>query len=217
LDEWIHLSESFLIIHKEYADRGVSGKSIEKRFELQQLIRDAKAGLFNLVLVWKINRLARSTIDLLQIVKDLRAHNVDFRSFSEHFDTSTPMGNFALSMMGSVGELERNTIVENVKMGLKHRAKSGKHNGKVPLGYSVVDLCSRGAHKRNTKIEIVAEEASIVKRIFELFSSGHGFRSIANKLNHDGYKTKMGNPFPICSVKDILDNPFYVGKIRYNR
>lgn len=205
-----------MTVFKEYADRGVSGKSIEKRFELQQMIRDAKAGMFDLVLVWKINRLARNTIDLLQIVEELRKYNVEFRSFSENFDTSSPI-KFALSMMGSVGELERNTIVENVKMGLKHRAKTGKHNGKVPLGYTILDLGSAGAHKRKTVIEVVPEEAAVVKRIFEMFSTGHGYRSIANQLNHDGYKTKMNRPFSICSVKDILDNPFYVGQIRYNR
>ncbi|CAM4219692.1 recombinase family protein [Paenibacillus alkaliterrae] len=206
-----------MTVFKEYADRGVSGKSIEKRFELQQMIRDAKAGMIDLVLVWKFNRLARNTIDLLQIVEELRKYNVEFRSFSENFDTSSAMGKFALSMLGSVGELERNTIVENVKMGLKYRAKTGKHNGKVPLGYTIVDLGSAGAHKRKTVIEIVPEEAAVVKRIFEMFSNGHGYRSIANQLNHDGYKTKMNRPFSICSVKDILDNPFYTGKIRYNR
>lgn len=206
-----------MTIFKEYADRGVSGKSIEKRFDLQQMLRDAKAGMFDLVLVWKINRLARNTIDLLQIVEELRKYNVEFRSFSENFDTSSPMGKFALSMMGSVGELERNTIVENVKLGLKHRAKTGKHNGKVPIGYTIVDHGSAGSHKRKTSIEIVPEEAAIVKRIFEMFSTGNGYRSIANQLNHDGYKTKMNRPFSITSVKDILDNPFYVGQIRYNR
>lgn len=204
-------------IYKEYADRGLSGKSIEKRFELQQLLRDAKAGMFILVLVWKINRLARNTIDLLQIVKELNKYNVEFESFSEKFDTSSPVGKFALSMLASVGELERNTIVENVKMGLKHRAKSGKHNAKAPLGYTIVDHGSAGAHKRKTTVEIVPEEAAVVKRIFEMFASGFGYRSIANKLNHDGYRTKTNGPFSITSIKDILDSPFYVGKLRYNR
>ncbi|RTE01748.1 recombinase family protein [Paenibacillus whitsoniae] len=206
-----------MTVFKEYVDRGISGKSIEKRFELQQMLRDAKSGLFNLVLVWRLNRLARNTLDLLQIVEDLRKLNVDFRSFSENFDTSTPAGKFGLSMLGSVGELERDTIVENVKMGLKYRAKTGRHNGKVPLGYKITDLGSNGPHKRITQVEIVPAEAVIVKRIFERFASGQGYRSIANQLNQDGYTTKPGKAFSICSVKDILDNPFYVGKIRYSR
>ncbi len=74
----------------------------------------------------------------------LEKNNVAFRSFSENFDTSTSMGKFALQMMGAVGELERNTIVDNVKMGHKQRARTGKHNGKVPLGYRIAEAKSGG-------------------------------------------------------------------------
>lgn len=73
------------IVVKEYVDRGVSGKSINGRYELQKLLRDAKNGEFDEVVVWKISRLARKTIDLLQIVDELSKHKVAFRSFSENF------------------------------------------------------------------------------------------------------------------------------------
>jgi site-specific DNA recombinase len=204
-------------VFKEYVDRGVSGKSMKNRYELQRLLKDAEQGFFDEVLVWKINRLARKNMDLLQIVDVLDKHNVAFRSFSENFETATAMGKFALQMMGAVGELERNTIVDNVKMGMKHRATLGKHNGKVPLGYKVVEIRDQSTRNRETKVVIVDEEAFIVKKIFELYALGRGFKSIANELNHDGFKTKRGNSFSICAVKDILSNPFYMGKIRYNQ
>jgi site-specific DNA recombinase len=204
-------------VFKEYIDRGVSGKSMKNRFELQQMLKDAEQGLFDEVLVWKINRLARKNMDLLHIVDFLDKHNVAFSSFSEKFDTSSAMGKFALQMMGAVGELERNTIVDNVKMGMKQRASQGRHNGKVPLGYRIVKMPSSSSKNRDSKIEIVEEEAIIVRKIFEWYASGRGYKSLANELNHEGYTTKAGNPFSICAVKDILTNPFFVGKIRYNQ
>src|SRR5690606_19366686 len=130
---------------------------------------DAKEGKFDEVLVWKINRLARNSVDLQQIIDTLQKHNVKFRSFTENFETETPMGRFALQMMGAVGELERNTIVDNVKMGMKQRAKSGRHNGKLPLGYHITHQPDA---KRNeeSQITIVEDEAYVVQKVFEMYA-----------------------------------------------
>ncbi|WP_276356454.1 recombinase family protein [Cohnella caldifontis] len=203
-------------VYKEYVDAGVSGKSIEGRYELQRLLKDAGNRKFHEVIVWKFNRMARKNVDLLNIVEQLEACNITFRSFSENFDTSTSMGKFALQMMGAVGELERNTIVDNVKMGMKQRAKKGEHNGKLPLGYRAVADPSN-LSKRSKAVVIVPEEAIIVRKIFELYASGSGLKSIANELNHSGYMTKTGNTFSTTAIKEILNNPFYNGKVRYNR
>jgi len=203
-------------VYKEYVDRGISGKSIVGRYELQQLLRDVEERKFDEVIVWKFNRMARKNIDLLQIVERLEKYNITFRSFSENFDTSTSMGKFALQMMGAVGELERNTIVDNVKLGLKQRAKKGEHNGKLPLGYRAIPDPS-GSPKRSKLVVVVEAEAIIVRKIFELYAMGRGLKSIANELNHSGYKTKTGNTFSTTAIKEILNNPFYNGKIRYNR
>lgn len=205
------------VIVNEYVDRGVSGKSMEGRFELKRLLRDAKNGEFDEVIVWKINRLARKTIDLLKIVDTLNKHNVSFRSFSENFETQTPMGKFALQMMGAVGKLERNTIVDNVKMGMKQRARTGRWNGRAVLGYKSVDVAGREKKSKETRLEIVPDEAAIIRKIFELYASGKGLRAIANQLNHEGHKTKKGNPFSTIAIKDIITNPIFAGKIRYNR
>ncbi|MDN4081402.1 recombinase family protein [Paenibacillus polymyxa] len=200
----------------EYVDRGVSGKSIKGRYELQRLLKDAEESKFNEVIVWKFNRMARKNIDLLHIVDLLEKNNIAFRSFSENFDTSTPMGRFALQMMGAVGELERNTIVDNVKMGHRQRAKMGFHNGKVPLGYKIVE--GKGNSRENkSEVVIVEEDAIIVRYIFERYAAGHGLKTIANDLNHRGHKTQNGKPFSTTAIRDLLDNPMFVGKIRYNR
>lgn len=200
----------------EYVDAGVSGKEMTKRRALQRLLSDAEEGKFSEVIVWKINRMSRNTKDLLEIVDRLTKYNINFTSLSEKFDTSTPMGRFALQLMGSVGELERNTIVENVKLGMKQRARMGLHNGGRALGYTVAPTKDIMRAGKNDLI-IVPEEAEIIRIIFSMFLAGNGFRSIANKLNHLGYKTCKGNSFGMCAIREIIDNPIYKGYIRYAR
>ncbi len=200
----------------EYVDRGVSGKSIKGRYELQRLLKDAEQGRFNEVIVWKFNRMARKNIDLLHIVDVLERNNIAFRSFSEHFDTSSPTGRFALQMMGAVGELERSTIIDNVKMGMRQRAKTGRHNGKVPLGYKILHVPD-ATRDESTQVVIVENEAALIRTIYELYSSGKGLKAVANTLNQQGHRTKLGNPFSTCAIAAILDNPFYMGQIRYSR
>lgn len=202
-------------IHEEYVDAGISGTSIEGRFALQKLLKDAEKNLFHEVLVWKISRLARNSLELLTTVEQFKRLNISFRSFTENFETETPAGKLNLQMMSAIGEFERNTIVENVKMGMKQRAKTGKHNGKLPLGYQAIADPSDPSGR--SKVVVVEAEAIIIRKIFELYAAGRGLKSIANELNHSGHKTKTGNTFSTTAIKEILNNPFYNGKIRFNR
>ena len=204
------------VLFKEYVDRGVSGKSMKGRLALQELLKDAGEGVFDEVIVWKINRMARKQLDLLKIVELLNKYNIAFRSYSESFETETPMGRFALQMMGAVGELERNTIVENTISGHKQRAREGKWNGGIILGYKTKEVLESTHKKKETRLVVVPEEANLVRLIFDLYASGKGLKAITNQINHEGYKTKKDNPFSVNGVKDILHNPTYIGKIRYN-
>ncbi len=197
-----------------YVDRGISGKSIEKREALKRLLKDAKEGQYEEVWVWKTNRLARNHLDLLKIVDELNKYNIDFKSCSEAFDTSTATGKLMMNVLASIGEFERETIVDNVKMGMNQRAKSGKWNGGIVLGYQSVKY---GNDKEKSRLEVVEREAEVVRMIFELYANGRGLRSIVNHINQLGYKTKKGNMFAIATIKEILQNPIYIGKIRYNR
>ncbi|MGD6834276.1 recombinase family protein [Sutcliffiella halmapala] len=198
----------------QYVDRGISGKSIKNRLNLQQLLKDANQGKFEEVWVWKTNRMARNQLDLLNIVEVLNKNNIAFRSCTEPFDTSTQIGKLMMSLLGSIGEFERGTIVDNVKMGMKQRARAGKWNGGVVLGYVSV---KSEIDENKTRLEIVETEAFIVKEIFRLYSEGRGLKSLTNHINKLGYKSKKGNLFSINAVKEILMNPIYIGKIRFNR
>ncbi|MGW9941329.1 site-specific DNA recombinase [Staphylococcus hominis] len=190
-----------------YADRGISGKSMN-RPELQRMLNDAKNGKLDCVMVYKTNRLARNTSDLLTIVEELHRQNVEFFSLSERMEVKNSTGKLMLQILASFSEFERNTILENIYTGKRQRALEGYYQGNLPLGYNNIP-------DNKKELMINQHEANIVKYIFESYAKGHGYRKIANALNHKGYVTKKGNPFSISAVTYILSNPFYIGKIQF--
>ena len=190
-----------------YADRGISGKSMN-RPELQRMLNDAKNGKLDCVMVYKTNRLARNTSDLLTIVEELHRQNVEFFSLSERMEVKNSTSKLMLQILASFSEFERNTILENIYTGQRQRALEGYYQGNLPLGYNNIP-------DNKKELMINQHEANIVKYIFESYAKGHGYRKIANALNHKGYVTKKGNPFSISAVTYILSNPFYIGKIQF--
>ncbi|WP_270598954.1 recombinase family protein [Clostridium baratii] len=203
-------------VFKVYEDRGISGKNISGRPGLKDLLKNANDKKFDLVVVWKLNRISRRLIDILNIVDTLDKNNIAFRSLTESFETETPAGKLQLNIMGAISEFERGTIADNVKMGMMARAREGKWNGGKVLGYDVVEIPSEGKKRKETKLVINEKEAMTVRRIFELYSEGHGYKATVNRVNKEGHKSKRGNAFSTASIKEILKNPVYIGKIRYN-
>ena len=193
-----------------YADKGLSGGSMQKRVQLQQLIRDAETNHFDKVFVWKLSRLARNVKDVMTIVEHLLQNDVEFHSISENFDINSSTGIFLLQILGSVGEFERNIITDNVKLGQLSRAQSVYVNGSRVLGYDT------GETPRDP-IQINLYEAEIIKMIYNEYEAGRGYKAIATLLNNAGYKTIKGNHFSISAVKYILQNPIYAGKVQFNK
>lgn len=189
----------------EYVDEGISGKSVKGRPEMKRLIKDVEKEKFDAVLVWKISRLSRNMLDTLMILDKFEKYNVKFISYSENFDTSSPIGRLVLQIMASIAEMERNTLSENVKLGMKQRALEGEWNGGTVFGYDTVEK----------KLIINQKEAEIVKLIFEMYAGGKGLKAIANYLNKAGHRTKKGRYFSINGIATILDNVIYNGKISW--
>ncbi|NGT94635.1 recombinase family protein [Clostridium perfringens] len=215
LEEWC--KKMGYVIYKCYSDRGISGKNIKDRPALKELLSDAKAGKFDMVISWKINRISRKLEDVLKIVNLLEKNDITFKSYSEPFETDTPAGRMQFQMMALIGEFERGTIAQNVKMGMIAKAKSGNWCGGRVLGYDLVPNNSPEEEKKGkNKLEINEKEAEIVRFIFNEYSKGKGYKAITNKMNKLGYKTKKGNNFSVGSIRDILTNPVYIGEIRYN-
>lgn len=215
LEEWC--KKMGYVIYKCYSDRGISGKNIKDRPALKELLSDAKAGKFDMVISWKINRVSRKLEDVLKIVNLLEKNNITFKSYSEPFETDTPAGRMQFQMMALIGEFERGTIAQNVKMGMIAKAKSGSWCGGRVLGYDLVPNNSPEEEKKGkNKLKINEKEAEIVRFIFNEYSKGKGYKAITNQINKLGYKTKKGNDFSVGSIRDILTNPVYIGEIRYN-
>ncbi len=192
-------------VYDIYMDLGISGKSLRKRQELARLIEDSRKKMFDIVLVWKISRLSRNLRDLLYIIDVLESNNVHFASYSEKFDTTTPVGRMTLQLLGSIAEFERNTIVENVKLGLSEFARKGGKASSV-LGYDNI----------GKKLRINENEADTVRLIFNLYvNNGLGYSAIAEHLNNMGLRTKRDCIYRSSSISYIIGNPVYIGINRH--
>ncbi len=169
-----------------------------------------------MVIVWKLNRISRKLLDILNIIELLNKHNIAFRSLTESFETETPAGKLQLNIMGAIGEFERESLADNIKLGMLARSKQGAWNGGIILGYDSIELPNKGKKRKSTMLKVNENEANTVRKIFKLYSEGNGYKAIVNKINKEGYKTKKGNEFAVSTVKGILTNPIYIGKIRFN-
>jgi len=116
-------------IVEEYRDEGISG-SKDSRPALDRLMRDGRARKFDVVIVARFDRFARSVSHLLRALEEFSHLGVDFVSLSESVDTSTPMGKMIFTVLGAVAELERNLIKERVNMGISRARKQGKALGR---------------------------------------------------------------------------------------
>jgi DNA invertase Pin-like site-specific DNA recombinase len=113
----------------EYVDVGISGTK-EKRPALDRLMADAHRRKFDVVVVWRFDRFARSVSHLLRALETFQALGIEFVSLSEQMDTSTPTGKMVFTVLGAVAELERSLIVERVKAGLRNARAKGKRLGR---------------------------------------------------------------------------------------
>ncbi|MGB2662933.1 MAG: recombinase family protein [Candidatus Acidiferrum sp.] len=127
----------------EYIDAGVSGVK-DSRPELNRLMADAHKRRFDIVCVWRFDRFARSVSHLLRALETFKALGIDFVSFSEQMDTSTPAGKMVFTVLGAVAELERSLIVERVRAGLRNARAKGKKLGRPQLKLD----CARMARLR---------------------------------------------------------------------
>ncbi|MGG1400578.1 recombinase family protein [Bacillus salipaludis] len=188
------------VVFDIYTDEGISAKDME-RPALQRLLIDAQRGLFDVLLVFKLDRLSRSVKDLKIMLEQLDKYNVKFKSLTESFDTTTASGRLFLNLVAAMAEWERETIGERVKTVLEHKIKNGERVGGVlAYGYKVFD----------GKAEIVPDEAEIVKHIYNRILQV-GVHTITKELNVRGVPTRKGNIWHVTTVLQILRNPFYAG------
>ena len=129
LDLRRYVSDRGWHIHKEYCDNGISGTK-DNRPALNELINDARNRRFDVVLVWRFDRFARSTKHLILALEEFRNLGIDFVSYQENIDTSSPLGSAIFTIISAVAQLERDIIAERVKAGLRRAKENGKKLGR---------------------------------------------------------------------------------------
>lgn len=130
-----YAGQRFGHIH-EYIDLGVSGAQ-RHRPQLDLLMADARKKRFDVVLVWKFDRFARSLKHLIDSLEDFGALGIDFVSYTEGVDTTTPSGRLLFHMVGAVAQFERDLIAERVRAGIAHAKAIGKRIGRPPAEIDV--------------------------------------------------------------------------------
>ena len=205
--------EGWNILPKHYDDGGFTGGNMD-RPALKELIEDIKAGKIDVVVVYKIDRLSRSLTDFAQMVDVFDNHNVSFVSVTQHFNTKDSMGRLTLNILLSFAQFEREVIGERIRDKFAASKKKGIFmGGALPLGYNSVDR----------KLEIVPEEAELVRHIFKRYVEIKSISQLINELDLNGHRTKMyksgtgkirgGRKFNRQYIYRMLNNPLYLGQI----
>src|SRR5215218_3630567 len=164
-----------------YKDDGVSGTiPLQERPEGRRLLEDAQAGRFDAVLVYKLDRLGRSLLVIVDAHDRLQACGVALKSATEPIDTSTPSGRLIFQMLASFAEYERETIRERTRAGLHRAFRGGRHFGAVPYGYRA---------DAQGRLQVVPEEAEIVREIVSNVAEGSTLYAEAKRLNDLGVPT----------------------------
>ena len=188
-----------------YVDGGYTGSNL-KRPGIQKLM--AETDKFDVVLVYKLDRLSRSQRDTLYLIEEVFLPNsVDFVSMQESFDTSSPFGKAMIGLLAVFAQLEREQIKERTKMGRIARAKTGLYHGGgyIPIGYDYED----------GKLVVNPYEAEQVRKIFEWYLAGASLNTISERLQAEGYTNRYGSYASWSGIRYILENETYLGRIHF--
>lgn len=190
-----------------YVDRACTGTN-DRRENFQKMIDESKLGIFDLVLIHKFDRFARNREDSIRYKNELLDYGIKVISITEYFGEGAE-GELMEGFQEAIAEYYSKNLAREVRKGMDIVASKGLHTGGIPpLGYYVGD---------DRKLHINESEAYIVRYIFEMYSKGYTYNSIAKELNLRGYKTKIGKEFSSASLNTILHNRKYIGEYVYNR
>ena len=182
---------------QEYVDDISGTKDESERPGLAAMLEAVCNGDIEAVIVAALDRLGRSTRLVLRIIDRLDACDAKIASCKESLDTSTPAGRFVMRMFASLAELDRDNIVQRTTEGRDARGRiDGERGGRVPMGYT----------RTEEGVEIVPDEAEIVRQIFSKRGASATLTVIADSLNKQGIKTRRGGKWHASSVRQILMN-----------
>lgn len=193
-------------VAKEYKEEGKSAKDLD-RPEMKEMMADIKKNKIDLVLVYKLDRLTRSVLDLYKLLNFFDEHSVKFRSATEVYDTTTAMGRLFITLVAALAQWERENLAERVTFGIHQMIDEGKRpGGHSPYGYKF---------NKNFECKIIEDEAKWVNKIFEWYADGFGYRKIVDRLNELKIKPRIANEWNPNTIYGMLRNDCYIGVYRW--
>ena len=206
----LYAEKNQMLLPKDFIflDEGISGRNTKKRPAFNTMIGLAKGKPkpFDVILVWKFSRFARNREDSVVYKSMLRKElNIDVVSVSEDVGDDK-MAILFEAMIEAMDEYYSINLAEEVKRGMAEKAKRGGVLSIPGFGYKI----------ENGQYVIVPEEAEVVRKVFNDYANGKGYLTIAKSLNAMGIRTHRGNKIEIRTIEYWLNNPLYIGKIRWN-
>jgi len=185
-----------------FKENGESASSTD-RPKFQLMMEKARQGSFNVLVFWKLDRFARSLLDVVNVEKQLRECGVALHSCTEAIDTLSAGGRFVFRTLASASEWERDVIKERSRLGMKALASQNKWpNNHPPLGFK------KG---KDQYLKIDQKEAKLVKYVFKKYIQLKSMPQLAFMLNRRCVKAKRGGRWTATSIKKILCNKIYIG------
>jgi len=175
-------------------DAGLSGKTTDRE-GLQQVLALVDAGDVEAIVVTKLDRLARNTVDTLQLIERIETAGAAFHAIAEKVDTKSAIGRFFLTITAAFAQMERDTIAERTATALAHKQAIGEHVGSIPFGFT---MDHQGGH-----LVAVAEEAAVLSRAAELRAAGWTLQAIADTFNAEQIPTKRGGAWRPSTVRAL--------------
>ncbi|PSJ57151.1 recombinase family protein [Mesorhizobium soli] len=202
-----------------YHDAGISGASLVLRPGIQQLLRDAQAGRFEIVLAEALDRLSRDQADVATLYKQLKFCGVAIVTLAEGAISELHVG-----LKGTMNALFLKDLALKTRRGLRGRVEAGKSGGGLCYGYRVVKKLDANGEASKGGREIVPQEAEVIRRIFRDFAAGVSPRTIAKSLNEQGIPGPAGRLWNDTTIRGhvrrgtgIVNNELYIGKLVWNR
>ena len=206
LDAFVASQPGYAITHR-FVDQA-SGATLE-RPGLQAALAAARAGEFDVLLVYRIDRLSRSITGLMEIVADLDRFGVALRSATEPIDTQGPVGRMLLQLLGIFAEFERGVLINRITKGFERKAARGEWlSGRAPYGYQL-DSASKSLLPNEV-------EATVVRAIFAAYANDHlGAKAIAVRFNEAGKRSRYERLWTNQTILRVIRNTVYIGKIAH--
>lgn len=179
-----------------YADEGLSGKRADNRPALQEALRLLHAGKAGALVVYKLDRLARCTIDALEIAQSLDKSGASLHSLTEKLDTGSAMGRFFFTLVASLAEMERGIIAERTAAAHAHKRSKGEATGHAPFGWK---LAADGS-----TLEADENEQETLAIIERLQAQGESQQAIVDELNKLQRPTKQGSKWQRSNLRSVL-------------